>query len=145
MIFINQKLVWTYYQCLDYAITSHLNHSFFLTLALKTKTRVMIVLVSPSRNWTPILTKFITILIKIRVPYRLSMGSWLGIGAYIVYNLVRGKVFTYIHSTFASRVVWGTCSRSRPHEEPIRCHNYNHCLDLISIMLGLHLQSSRNQ
>ena len=37
MTFENQKLVQTYYQCLEYAITAHFNISFLFTLALKTK------------------------------------------------------------------------------------------------------------
>ena len=28
MKFSNQKLAWTYYQCLEYAITAHFNYSF---------------------------------------------------------------------------------------------------------------------
>ena len=51
------------------------NRSFLLTSALKTTTRVMTLLVHTT--WS----KLNTNLIKIPVPYRLPMGSWLGIGA----------------------------------------------------------------
>ena len=37
MNFWSQKLAWTYYQCLEFAITAHFNNSFFLTLALWTR------------------------------------------------------------------------------------------------------------
>jgi hypothetical protein len=42
--FRSQKLAQTYYQCLESIITTHLNCSFLLTLALKTRTSVMALL-----------------------------------------------------------------------------------------------------
>ena len=45
MDFWNQKLVRTSYHCLESTITAHLNHSFLPTLALKTRTCVMALLV----------------------------------------------------------------------------------------------------
>jgi hypothetical protein len=49
-------------------MTTHFNHSFLLTLALKTKTCVMALLVLASSKFSPNL-------IEIMDPYRLPMGS----------------------------------------------------------------------
>ena len=67
--YVNQELVWTYYHCLESAMTAHFNHSFLLTLATKTRTCVMTLLVSAWLKLSPCL-------IKISGPYKLPMGSW---------------------------------------------------------------------
>ena len=46
MIFWSQKLAQTYYQCMESTVVTHFNRSFLLTLALKTKTCVMELLVA---------------------------------------------------------------------------------------------------
>ena len=79
--FWSQNLTQTYYQCLQFAITIHFNRTFLLTLALKTKTCVMTLLVmtlSKFQSWPN--EKFNPNHIEIVVPYRLMMGSRLGIG-----------------------------------------------------------------
>ena len=63
----------TYYQCLECAISAHCNCSV-LTLAIKTKTCVMTIMVSA---WPKIRSS----LIKILVLYRIPMESWSGPGA----------------------------------------------------------------
>ena len=55
----------------------HFNRSFLIVLALKTKTRVMALLV-------PISSKFNPNLVKISVPFRLPVGLSLGIGVSIL-------------------------------------------------------------
>jgi hypothetical protein len=56
--FWSQKLAWTYYQCVQFAITAHSNCLFPLTLALKTKTCVMHYWLQPHRNAIPTWSKF---------------------------------------------------------------------------------------
>ena len=70
--FWSQKLAQTYYQSLEFVKTAHFNHSFLLTLALKTRTCVMTLLIAA---WS----KFRPSLIKILVPYRLPIDAlWIG-------------------------------------------------------------------
>lgn len=68
----SQKLTQTYYPCLESANTVPFKRSFLLTLAPKTETCIMALLVLA---WS----KFSPNPVEIPVPYRLSMGSWLGI------------------------------------------------------------------
>ena len=79
MIFWSQKLAQTYDQCLEFAITAHFNSSFLLTLALKTRTCIITLLI-------PAWLKFNPNLIEIPVPYKFSMGAWSGIGANTVHK-----------------------------------------------------------
>ena len=75
------------------------DHSFLLTLALQTRTCIMMTLL------IPIWSKFSLSLIKITVPYQLPMGSWLGIETSILVggatksssNLVRRKYSKQIY------------------------------------------------
>ena len=50
--FLNHNLARAYYQCLKHAITAHHNHSFLLTLARKSRTCVMALLVSDQSKFS---------------------------------------------------------------------------------------------
>ena len=60
--FWSQKLAWTYCQCLEFAIIVHFNRLFMLTLAIKTKTCVMALVILARSKFSPNL-------IEILVPY----------------------------------------------------------------------------
>jgi hypothetical protein len=55
---LSQKLAQTYYRCLQSIITTHLKCSFFLALALKTKTCVMASLILAWLELSPNLVEF---------------------------------------------------------------------------------------
>ena len=73
--FWNQKLVQVYYQCLEFAITSHLNCLFLVILALKTMACFVALL-----NLALARLRLNPSLIGLVALHRLPMGPWLGIG-----------------------------------------------------------------
>ena len=81
------------------------NRSFLLTLALKFRTCVMALLVS---TWL----KFSPDVIKIMVPYRLPMGSWLGIGTSTILDPSLKQGRWVLHGYFSyyptSPRIWST-------------------------------------
>ena len=99
MDFWSQKLIRTYYQCLESTITAHLNCSFLLTLPLKSITCVITILIPAYSRLSPSLIKIDTLpyqnwdLMWSRLPYRLPMGSCWGIGC-LYFKLVF-KIFPY--------------------------------------------------
>ena len=84
--FWSQKFAPTYYQCLEYAMTTHFNHSFLLTLTLKTRTYVMALLGLISLKFNP---NMIIILIL----YRLPMGSSSRINTSTIYLKLIRKIW----------------------------------------------------
>ena len=59
MIFSSQKLVQTYYQCLESIIIAHFNYLFLLTLALKTMPCVVTLLVMTLSKFNPNVIKIL--------------------------------------------------------------------------------------
>ena len=81
MVSWSQKLTQTYYQCLESIIIAHFNRSFLLTLALKTRTCVMALLI-------PTWSKLSHDMMEILVSYRLPMGSRWGRGAFTIMHMI---------------------------------------------------------
>ena len=90
----SQKLIRTYYQCLNSTITAHFNHWVLLTSALKTKTRIMTL-------WALTQSKSNPNLVQTPVPYRLPMGSWSGIGTF-----TRTPSLSLSPSTWSLRILY---------------------------------------
>ena len=96
MYFWSLKLVWTYYNCLESLIIAHFSLPLF-TLALKTKTCVMALLIWHETHSILTISKLSPNLIEITVLYRLPMGSLLGTGASTIIYIKVGHFAKCVH------------------------------------------------